>query len=41
MLPHTVLELNTLGDRESRLAYREVLVRYLEGPQGAAVARTA
>ena len=28
---HTVLELNTLGDRESRQAYREVLVRYLEG----------
>ena len=39
VLPHTVLELNTLGDRESRLAYREVLVRYLEGHQGAPVAR--
>jgi histidyl-tRNA synthetase len=25
------LELNSLGDRESRLAYREVLVAYLEG----------
>jgi histidyl-tRNA synthetase len=31
VLPQTVLELNTLGDRESRQAYREVLVRYLEG----------
>ncbi|MFZ1431329.1 MAG: histidine--tRNA ligase [Geminicoccaceae bacterium] len=31
VLQHTVLELNTLGDRESRLAYRDVLVRYLEG----------
>jgi histidyl-tRNA synthetase len=31
VLPATVLELNTLGDRESRQAYREVLVRYLEG----------
>ncbi|MEK0082009.1 histidine--tRNA ligase [Benzoatithermus flavus] len=30
VLPQTVLELNTLGDRESRQAYREVLVRYLE-----------
>jgi histidyl-tRNA synthetase len=30
VLPHTVLEINTLGDRESRLAYREVLVAYLE-----------
>ena len=28
---HTVLEINTLGDRESRHAYREVLVAYLEG----------
>jgi histidyl-tRNA synthetase len=31
VLPRTVLELNTLGDRDSRQAYREVLVRYLEG----------
>jgi histidyl-tRNA synthetase len=31
VLPHTVLEINTLGDRESRLAYREVLVAYLAG----------
>jgi histidyl-tRNA synthetase len=31
VLGHTVLELNTLGDRDSRMAYREVLVRYLEG----------
>ena len=31
VLAHTVLELNTLGDRESRQAYREVLVAYLEG----------
>jgi histidyl-tRNA synthetase len=31
VLPLTLLELNTLGDRDSRLAYREVLVRYLEG----------
>jgi histidyl-tRNA synthetase len=31
VLRHTVLELNTLGDRESRQAYREVLVGYLEG----------
>jgi histidyl-tRNA synthetase len=31
VLGQTVLELNTLGDRESRLAYREVLVAYLEG----------
>lgn len=30
VLPHTRLELNTLGDRESRQAYREVLVCYLE-----------
>ena len=29
----TVLELNTLGDRESRHAYRAVLVAYLEGPR--------
>ena len=28
---HTTLELNTLGDRESRMAYRDVLVAYLEG----------
>jgi histidyl-tRNA synthetase len=31
VLRHTELEINTLGDRESRLAYREVLVAYLEG----------
>lgn len=31
VLPATELELNTLGDRESRQAYREILVRYLEG----------
>jgi histidyl-tRNA synthetase len=31
VLEHTVLELNTLGDPESRLAYRDALVRYLEG----------
>ena len=31
VLPATVLELNTLGDRESRQAYRDVLVGYLEG----------
>ncbi len=31
VLQHTVLELNTLGDRDSRQAYREVLVRYLDG----------
>jgi histidyl-tRNA synthetase len=31
ILERTRLELNTLGDRESRSAYREVLVRYLEG----------
>lgn len=31
VLPTTVLELNTLGDRESRQAYRDVLVGYLEG----------
>ena len=31
VLAETVLELNTLGDPESRQAYREVLVRYLEG----------
>ena len=31
VLVQTVLELNTLGDRDSRQAYREVLVRYLEG----------
>jgi histidyl-tRNA synthetase len=31
VLRHTVLELNTLGDRDSRHAYREILVRYLEG----------
>ncbi len=30
VLGDTVLELNTLGDRESRAAYREVLVAYLE-----------
>lgn len=27
----TMLEINTLGDTESRAAYREVLVKYLEG----------
>jgi histidyl-tRNA synthetase len=31
VLPATTLELNTLGDSESRAAYREVLVAYLEG----------
>ena len=31
VLRHTVLELNTLGDRESRHAYRDVLVGYLAG----------
>jgi histidyl-tRNA synthetase len=31
VLEHTLLELNTLGDRESRSAYRDVLVGYLEG----------
>lgn len=31
VLPATTLELNTLGDNESRAAYREVLVAYLEG----------
>ena len=31
VLADTALELNTLGDRESRLAYREILVSYLEG----------
>ena len=30
VLRHAVLELNTLGDRDSRQAYRAVLVRYLE-----------
>jgi histidyl-tRNA synthetase len=28
---HVILELNSLGDPESRTAYRDVLVRYLEG----------
>src|SRR3954471_9304859 len=31
VLRHTELEINTLGDRESRLAYRAVLVDYLTG----------
>ncbi len=31
VLTHTELEINTLGDRESRLAYRAVLVDFLEG----------
>ena len=31
VLENTSLEINTLGDRESRLVYREVLVAYLEG----------
>jgi histidyl-tRNA synthetase len=31
MLERTRLELNTLGDRESRAAYREVLIDHLEG----------
>ena len=31
VLPATTLELNTLGDDESRDAYREALVAYLEG----------
>ena len=31
VLAHTELEINTLGDRDSRLAYRDVLVRYLSG----------
>ena len=31
VLPATTLELNTLGDNESRDAYRAVLVAYLEG----------
>jgi len=31
----TVLELNTLGDRESRLAYREALVGYFTAHRGA------
>lgn len=31
VLAHTQLEINTLGDRESRLAYRAVLVDYLIG----------
>jgi histidyl-tRNA synthetase len=34
VLGETVLELNTLGDRESRQAYRSVLVAYLEGHRG-------
>ncbi len=31
VLPATTLELNTLGDSDSRAAYREALVAYLEG----------
>src|SRR3546814_18811993 len=31
LLGRTVLELNTLGDRESRQAYRNVLVEYFSG----------
>ncbi len=31
VLDHTTLELNTLGDGESRQAYRKVLVEYFEG----------
>ena len=31
VLGDTTLELNTLGDRESRRAYRDILVSYLEG----------
>ena len=38
VLQHAVLELNTLGDRDSRQAYRAVLVRYLEGHRDAALA---
>ena len=34
VLADTALELNTLGDRESRLVYRGVLVSYLEGHRG-------
>ncbi|MFO1046770.1 MAG: histidine--tRNA ligase [Geminicoccaceae bacterium] len=34
VLADTALELNTLGDRESRLMYRGVLVSYLEGHRG-------
>ena len=30
----TTLELNTLGDTDSRTAYREKLVAYLEGRKG-------
>src|SRR3546814_15203892 len=31
LLGRTTLELNTLGDRESRQAYRDVLVEYFSG----------
>src|SRR5690242_5737323 len=34
ILKRTVLELNTLGDAASRLAYRDALVRYYEGRRG-------
>src|SRR5690242_14528860 len=34
VLKRTVLELNTLGDAASRLAYRDALVRYYEGRRG-------
>lgn len=34
VLGHTTLELNTLGDPESRHAYRAALVAYLEGHRG-------
>ena len=30
ILPHTVLHLNSLGDQESRLVYRQALIDYLE-----------
>lgn len=33
--PHVVLELNTLGDKESRQAYRDALVGYFTEHQGA------
>ncbi len=35
VLDKCVLELNSLGDRDSRQAYRQVLVDYLEGHRGA------
>jgi histidyl-tRNA synthetase len=34
ILKRTVLELNTLGDAASRLAYRDALVRYYDGRRG-------